>query len=255
LAKPNRVGGNLHSAKHDIIERRTQSQSESESNARRWWYIIEHHFSLVCFCTNACSCTFSCQPLPDGWAHWRSYAAEPIPRFCTYSCTYRTCYAISHPCPDTVNRYRIFKHSCSFAAKLSVERRGYLSIDANRDDRWRNPAPTYYFSANSNCGCGCYFIDRSFNFDSRADRLCHAVAHTRHPSDLRRNDADSCTVERNCHFDGCIVERKHYFHSGIERSCFTLRGWWFRADSIRNAGGGAFERDRELPADDCTNRG
>ena len=75
-----------------------------------------------------------------------------------------------------------------------------------------------------------------------------------HPSHDPHNDADSCTVERNRHFDGRIVERSHQFDSGIEHSCFAVSGWWFHADSITDAGSGAVERYRELPTDDCTDR-
>ena len=151
--------------------------------------------------------SLSRQPLTDSWAHRRFYAAEPISRFCTHSCTYRPCYAIGHPCNYTVDRFRSFQHRCYFAATTSVERRWYRRIDADSDEHWCNPAYACYFSANSNCERHCYVIGHSFNFESRADRLCHTVAHTWHPSHGPYNDADSCTVQRNRRFHSRIVER------------------------------------------------
>ena len=154
--------------------------------------------------------------------------------------------------PSTVSA--VSSTACYFAATTSVERRWYRGVDADSDEHWCNPAYACYFSANSNCERHCYVIGHSFNFESRADRLCHTVAHTWHPSHGPHNDADSCTVQRNRHFDGRIVERSHQFDSGIEHSCFAVSGWWFHADSITDAGSGAVERYRELPTDDCTDR-
>lgn len=217
MAKPDRIGCDLHSAKHDIIERRTQPKS----NADRWCCFIEYHLSYsVCLCTDAYSYTSRCQSFPDGWSNCRPNA-EPISRCCTYLYIDRRCYTIAYS--YTLDRCRIFEHSC-------------------------------YFSVNSNRKCRCHVIGHSCQFDSCADSRCCAIDYTRHNSADSYYDADSSTVERNRHFDCCIVERSCHFHSCFECRCFDLGfGWWFHADSFADAGC-AVERDRELPADYCTNR-
>ena len=164
MAKPDRIGCDLHSAKHDIIERRSQLESDTD----RWCYIIEHNFHFsVCSCIDAYSYTRSCQSFPDGWSDCRSNA-EPISRSCTYSYIDRRCYTIGDACSYTVHRCRIFERSC-------------------------------YFSVNSNRKRRCHVIGYSCQFDSCADSRGYVIDYTRHYSADSYYDADSYIVDRNCH--------------------------------------------------------
>jgi hypothetical protein len=210
LAKPDRVGCDLHSAKHDIIKCRSQPKS----NTDRWYYIIEHNFHFsVCSGIDAHSCALSCQSLPDGWSDCRSNAADAIPRFCTSSYTGLRDYAYSY----TVHR------SCQFSIDVCFRHRCYIVVDdANIDGCWRVFEHSCYFSTNSNPKPHYHVIGHSCQLDSCADSRCYAIDYTRHRSATSYNDADSLTVERGRHFKCCIVERRRHFNSRVERRCYSF---------------------------------
>jgi hypothetical protein len=223
LAKPDRVGRNLHSAKYDSIKCRSQPKS----NTDRWCY-VEHNFR-VCSGTGPHSFAFSGQFLPDGWSDCRSDAAKPISGFCTSSYTAGRNYAYS----CTVHR------GCQFSVDLCFRHRHYIVVDdAHINGCWSIFEHSCYFSANS-----------------KPKPHYHVIGHTRHYSATSYNDTDSLTVERNRHFGCCcIVERSRHFDSCVERRCYSGSwGKYFPVDSFADAGC-AVERYRELPADYRTDR-
>ena len=109
MAKPDRARCDLHSAKHDIIKRRSQRKSNTDQ-----WCYIEHSVRFsVCSGTGPHSFAFSCQSLPDGWSDCRSNAAQPISGFCTSSYTGRRNYAY---------RYAVHR-TCRFSTNSNPEPR------------------------------------------------------------------------------------------------------------------------------------
>ena len=212
MAKPDRFGRNLHSAKHDIIKRR----SHPKSNIDQWCY-IEHSVRFsVCSGTDPHSFAFSCQSLPDGWSDCRSNAAKSISGFCSSSYTGRCNYAYSY----TVHR------SCQFSIDLCFKHRYYLVVDdVHIDGCWNVFEHSYYFSANSDTKPHYHIIGHRCQFDSCANSRCYAIDYTGHYSATSYNDTDPLTVERNRHFGCCcIIERSRQFDSCVERHCYS--GSW-----------------------------
>jgi hypothetical protein len=207
LAKPDRFGRNLHSAKRDSINCRSQPKS----NTDRWRY-IERNFR-VCSGTGPHSFAFSGQSLPNGWTDCHSNAADAIPRFSTSSYTGRRRYAYSY----TVHR------SCQFSIDLCFKHRYYVVVvDVHIDGCWSAFEHSCYFSANSNTKPHYHVIGHCCHLDACADSRFCAIDHTRHYSATSYNDPDSLTVERNRYFGCCSVERSRHFDPCVERSCYSL---------------------------------
>ena len=210
MAKPDRFGRNLHSAKHDSIKCR----SKPKSNADRWWY-IERTFR-VCSGTGPHSFAFSSQSLSNGWTDYRSNTAQSISGFCTSSYTGRRRYAYSY----TVHR------SCQFSVNVCFRQPHYVVVDdAHIDGCWSVFEHSSWFSINSNPKPHDHVIGHSCQLDACANSRCYTIDHTRDYSATSYNDADSLTVERNRHFGCCcIVERSRHFDSCVERHCYS--GSW-----------------------------
>lgn len=170
MAKPDRVECNLHSAKHDIIKRRSQFKS----NTDRWCCLIEHDFD---FCTDAHSCTLRCQSLPDRWTDCRSNAAGAISRLCSDSYTGRRCYVIEHSYFDSCTNNRC--HAIDYTRYYSAT--SHYNADSCTVERNRH--------------FGCCIVERSRYFDSCIERRCFSVSRRWQLDADSFTDSD-CTVER-----------------------------------------------------------
>jgi hypothetical protein len=175
LAKPDRVGCDLHSAKHDSIKCRSQPKS----NTDRWWY-TERNFRVRCG-TGPHSFAFSGQSVPDGWSDCRSNAAQSISGFCTSSYTgrrnYACSYAVHRSCRFSANsnpelHYNVIRHSCQLD---SCADSGCYAIDYTRhySATSYNDTDSLTVERNRHFGC-CCIVERRRHFDSCVERCCYS---------------------------------------------------------------------------------